>query len=530
MTNQYSFPRVSSKIEARRRVSTTSTVVDSITPVLFIPIVSNKGPLNEVKLFTSLADFVETYGEASYEKQGQAILNAYNFLGATPYRGNVLAVRIDSALDAIAASSDGRAKIDNVAGITFKHIEQSALYNQWKIYIRQIGTANNYTIKLINENGTAIKTLTAVTFDTPTSTGNYRSRLAELTYVVEVTYASQSILHSAVSAYVAAIPTQNEYKIPFSGGVGGILTLTAKDIEEEVRKFYKDKAMTLIGDKLLHPITVILDAGYTLATKGAIINFINNEDIPSADRRDDINFFADTFASVYNVDGSFKMFEDKSAEMIGDGFTYTDNGQEYSATYPENGCVPLFAPQPLRVDDPEVGKTIIVTPTYEIAYKFVFNAGLYGIWTNMFGVGRGKLALTELVTPITNSQKDWYFKNRINYIEKTIREESFAGNITTGKKETAYEEIHVAVLTQYIRRELQFIGREYIYEYNDVDTDTYEKCYQKCILFMNKFAGQAIESYNLEVFKLNEKSFAIQLSGLKYRAIAYYIDLLIELI
>jgi hypothetical protein len=71
----YTFPRVNTTIVAKTR--TASVYIENPkVPVLFATIVSDKGPFSVTKV-RSLTEFKEIYGELSYLKQGQDVLNLY---------------------------------------------------------------------------------------------------------------------------------------------------------------------------------------------------------------------------------------------------------------------------------------------------------------------------------------------------------------------------------------------------------------------------------------------------------------------
>jgi len=71
----YTFPRVNTSITAKKRTSSIY-VENNKLPVLFATVVSDKGPYAVTKVH-NLTEFKELYGELSYEKQGQDVLNLY---------------------------------------------------------------------------------------------------------------------------------------------------------------------------------------------------------------------------------------------------------------------------------------------------------------------------------------------------------------------------------------------------------------------------------------------------------------------
>ena len=93
---KHNFPRVNTTITAKTR---TVEVVNENprVPVLFAPIVSNKGPYTVTKV-RSIAEFEEIFGQLDYYKQGQDTLNLYQWLGGRiPYNGYAWIKRIEPA-------------------------------------------------------------------------------------------------------------------------------------------------------------------------------------------------------------------------------------------------------------------------------------------------------------------------------------------------------------------------------------------------------------------------------------------------
>ena len=65
-------------------------------PVLFATIVSDKGPYTITKVH-NLTEFKELYGELSFKKQGQDVLNLYQWIGSIPFNGYAWIKRIEPA-------------------------------------------------------------------------------------------------------------------------------------------------------------------------------------------------------------------------------------------------------------------------------------------------------------------------------------------------------------------------------------------------------------------------------------------------
>jgi len=76
MAKSYTYPHVSVSTTALSRSTTSTTTND--TTILFVPFISDMGPVNELVKIYSLEDFISTYGSIDYSTQGQTILNVAN--------------------------------------------------------------------------------------------------------------------------------------------------------------------------------------------------------------------------------------------------------------------------------------------------------------------------------------------------------------------------------------------------------------------------------------------------------------------
>ena len=104
----FKYPRVD--IEEIKNIyrpsSDDNTKTDSI--VLFEPF---KGPSNEMRIIHSLDEFISTYGEPSYEMDGQNSLQIRNWLNNG---GTVYAMRLENDDHSVRARYDKYTKLNNI--------------------------------------------------------------------------------------------------------------------------------------------------------------------------------------------------------------------------------------------------------------------------------------------------------------------------------------------------------------------------------------------------------------------------------
>ena len=174
-----------------------------------------------------------------------------------------------------------------------------------------------------------------------------------------------------------------------------------------------------------------------------------------------------------------------------------------------------------------------------LQFQVFMNWHIRFLITTITMVFDGTLLVLDVVLHLENffiqtlwEKKQEYVETLTNYIEKTNRDQCFMLQRTTGKPNTAYVQLHASRLTQFIRREITWIGRRYLFEYNDIDATTYNECKAEIRAFLNKFASIAIDMskpYVLDIVKVDAATFRISLTNLKYKDVAEFVDLYIEL-
>lgn len=525
----YTFPRVNTTIVAKTRRSSVY-VENPKVPVLFATVVSDKGPYTITKVH-NLTEFKELYGELSYAKQGQDVLNLYQWIGGIPFNGYAWIKRIDPAFvdgntyieDTTTLAKASGSVSDSGANWTLSFVakEPGQIFEKYRIVVSQRKNSTGqfmpeFNIVIYDDKGFAVDNLKGIKSD------NYSTSLSLLEYF-DVTFSGTGLPTTTSSTSVftgGAVSVEASLSLDTTDGLvssGLIDSLTPDQIFKAISLYYKVNARLELEDMLSYPISIILDGNYPIYLKNDIIDFIR-------DVRDDVHFML-TRAKYKETDGEV----DEVLQL--DEMSDIEVRSLLDYDLPARGNVAIFAPDFARVSDPEVSGFVTVSSIYELAYKIPFNDYNYGIWWNFVGARRG-VTFGELLHTNTMREKQEYYNKLTNYIEKTNRDQCFMLQRTTGTPNTAYVQLHASRLTQYIRREITWIGRRYLFEYNDIDATTYNDCKVEIKSFLNKFASIAIDMsvpYVLDIAKMNETTFQIKLTNLKYKDVTETVDLYIEL-
>lgn len=412
---------------------------------------------------------------------------------------------------------------DSGANFTFSFVakEPGYLFTKYRISVSQRKNSTGqfmpeFNITIRDDKGFVVDNLKGITAD------NYVTSLPLLEYFdATLTGTGLPTQTSTTSVFSSgAVSVDANLTLDTTGGLvtsGLVESLTPADIFDTIALYYRTNARLELEDMLSYPISMILDGNYPITLKNEIIDFVR-------DVRNDVHFML-TRAKYKETGG----IVDTVLQL--DEMSDVEVQTLLSYDLPEKGNVAIFAPDFARVNDPEVDGFITVSSIYELAFKIPFNDYNYGIWWNFVGPRRG-VTSGELLHTNTMREKQEYNDTLTNYIEKTNRDQCFMLQATTGTPNTAYAEIHASRLTQYIRREITWIGRRYLFEYNDIDATTYNDCKAEIKLFLNKFASIAIDMsvpYVLDISKLNESTFQIKLTNLKYKDVVKAVELYIEL-
>lgn len=533
----YTFPRVNTTIVAKTRRSSVY-VENPKVPVLFATIVSDKGPYTITKVH-NLTEFKELYGELSFKKQGQDVLNLYQWIGSIPFNGYAWIKRIEPAFvveidevdkyvedtNVLAKAKGAVASNGNTFSFAFTAKEPGQVYTKYTVRVSQRKNSlglfmPSFNITVIDNLGFVVDNLRGIDHT------NYVTALPLLQYFDVDLIGPPNVMpteESATSVFGGTTFSQDAtLALDTADGkvVSGITdALTPTEIFKAIGLYYRSNARLELEDMLSYPISMILDGNYPIGIKKDIIDFVR-------DVRDDVHFMLTRAKYKETTPGTVVN------PLVLDEMTDVDVKGLLGYDMPERGNVAIFAPDFERVSDPEVDDDYVtVSSIYELAYKIPYNDYNYGIWWNFVGPRRG-VTFGELLHTNTMREKQEYVETLTNYIEKTNRDQCFMLQRTTGKPNTAYVQLHASRLTQFIRREITWIGRRYLFEYNDIDATTYNECKAEIRAFLNKFASIAIDMskpYVLDIVKVDAATFRISLTNLKYKDVAEFVDLYIEL-
>ena len=211
-----------------------------------------------------------------------------------------------------------------------------------------------------------------------------------------------------------------------------------------------------LSDKLSVKCDLILDAGYKAETKQAIAEKIASLDDDER-VRDDLIFIAD----MYELD-----YENNVIPTPSDGLT------EHDGKY-EARCLAVYTQYGTTEDiySENSGVEVYVTPTYFLAGLIPYNDAHYGIGYPTAGKRRGVIedALSINHNP-TTAEKNEYYEQRINYIEKDSRSIQFMSQSTWTEENTALQYLNNSRVVNKIVTEIETLGRDYLFEYNDTTT------------------------------------------------------------
>jgi len=495
---------------------TYAQAVESGATTLFVPFYSKKGLNNEVQKIYNLNQFITEYGNPDFDYQGRGVLNIYNWLSAG---GAIYALRL-TAPDAVKATDATTAFGDGNMVVTAKY--PGAYYNDISLFI----TESNYSTDIVKYadvqillDGSRITSLYRVKyaeFATLVSSTGYvdvtiTSAALETDYITFITAAGDTgttvtlisgsdgtftfedtlqrffgsvtteltSTTSGVLTTTVPFPVDNDDYLALNWSIGDSInitstaltstavitnyvsgTLTVLAVGTEAITTAADwtlsfnteddiyiSAEKIISNKLELPIDVFLDPGYSQASKALIKDF-------AEDFRDDIFFY---FSEV-----DFSTYESGSFEgaLVFEG---TSNSEINQAIYT----------QKFIVEDIISDTNLWVAPTYFLASLLPYNDRIYGLQWPTAGLTRGVLTGVDgiNINP-TSAKKTSNILAKINYVEKDSRGYTFMAQLTGELENTALQYISNVRVVNRIVRDLENLGREYLFEFNDATTLT----------------------------------------------------------
>jgi len=156
--------------------------------------------------------------------------------------------------------------------------------------------------------------------------------------------------------------------------------------------------------------------------------------------------------------------------------------------------------QDFVVADEFQGSDIQITPTYYLAQKIPSNDGAFGIHWPFVGPRRGSIAGYKSISWVPNAAyREELYKAKLNYVQHDVRLTRFNSQSTTQFANSALSDIsHVRTLLR-IRRDLENMMENYIFEFND--SKTWDSMQYNASQYMAGWVNnRALESANVSVF------------------------------
>lgn len=237
-------------------------------------------------------------------------------------------------------------------------------------------------------------------------------------------------------------------------------------INDVLKNFWNNEVKTLLANRLETPVDILFDAGYPYSIKKAMYDLVSNHGTDPL--RPDIILILDRFVlneklKLNPPSDALVAGETLTGETFAEGFDYgTTNVAYYEQYFTINE--PTFADQ-----------DIYVTPTYFLSKLFIYNDLTYGIQYPTAGLRRAELedAIWMNKNPDADQKEAW-FQKRHNYAEKTSRETAFMSQrVVDGSNDydyTALSFLNNNRVLEKMKKELEFIGRSYLHEFNDAIT------------------------------------------------------------
>lgn len=457
----YSYPRVNTSVTALERVTATSEAAD--TTVLFVPFVSERGPIEEVKKIHSLEEFQMTYGEISNYVGRLGKHTAFNIMNWLTAGGTVYAYRLSGEAAAKAIFKDTAETVEVGAK------EVGEYLNNHKIIIQKSGSSAYY-VTLKNSSGVSVERIYVAN---PTAGKTISLSSEYLSYIKFTTLPSSAVtlavstkgsdgitsFSPALYSFWAGITAESFEEGTDATDVDGDMGIDSGD---EKASFPTKCAKDVLGNPLEFQIDLIMDAGYPEETKVAMMQFIADYDESGEERSIDDQPVRD------DIRGIFEFFESDEENSYSVDETITE-----LESYFQDPNIFIFSQDMTIVDGIFDNTQIKVGPTYFLSSLIPANDINNGIQFPVAGTRRAELeGVVSLSWNPLPDEKEQLFQKKINYIEKDSRGYYFMGNRTLEKtnssgNNTALTFMNNSRVVCKMVHELELLGREYLFEFND---------------------------------------------------------------
>ena len=492
----YTYPRVDIKTIAK--IHNTAAPEAEDTTVLFMPILADKGPMNEIVKVHSLEEFITIFGEMDGIQKRVGKLTAFNIMNWLTAGGTLYVVRLVSTTESTANNACkkrevtiGYPKNDETATefYTITGKDYGAYINDYTFTIVKDSKGStkkeDVPAHIIVKNGSG-RIVERVYFKIPkdktTEASSKESKEASGGESAEAPNEKPTEINTekviVASEYIESVARSKAKANPIKGTDGlpektestdvlkvfwDVLKVFwgASDKETAVSNDVKNAkikdARDFLENPLPTPIDLLMDAGYPKSVKVAMGKFVmsNNSDEPGI--RPDICAYIDLYD------------DDKKGDEIAKMLQSSDDDKD---AYPQDENIFYFW-QSFTISDAVFadGKDMTVGPSYFLSKIVPANDIANGIQFAAAGTRRAELtdAVKMSENPLPDT-KEILFNNHINYAEEDSKGYYFMSQRTSSKLNTALSHINCARVTCRMVHEINALARDYLFEFNDATT------------------------------------------------------------
>jgi hypothetical protein len=168
--------------------------------------------------------------------------------------------------------------------------------------------------------------------------------------------------------------------------------------------------------------------------------------------------------------------------------------------------------QRMIVSNTYTDNDIYVGPTYFLSNLVSENYFKYGIQYPVAGLTRGILTGVKWISENPNpATKNNLYENKINYVEKDSRGYKFMCQLTRGESNTALSYVNNSRTTNKIARDIEMIGRKYLFEFND--STTIGNMNNEMNKYLNEWVQKrTLSYYNLDIVTVDHNMVEVNLN------------------
>lgn len=320
------------------------------------------------------------------------------------------------------------------------------------------------SIVIYDSEGNALESFSGVDYDAISSSIKDSLYLGKLTLLDSSGKEVTSISSDNASDFDGV----TEYDITLGSGVSGT-DVTSKSVDDLLGSGVLDK---ILDDPLSTPFDVMIDCGYSEDTKLELIKLFCGQ--------------SDDLEHVYRNDAFLAITP----------FVIKGNGKSDSATDETNGITEIEDPgdtlRPSTIDgvtcdyfnmaifgqyekiedeySAAEGSDVFVPTTYYLAKLWPYNDLVYGPQYPSAGLTRGVITYEDINSLPAAADKENYYDNCINYVEKDSRGSYIMCNLTGETENNALVNINNVRALLKMKKDLVLLGRQYLFEFNDTTT------------------------------------------------------------